>query len=98
MPAVLFELDFLSAPSVEAWLGEESNQKAMADALCDGVLRYLGMTAAVPAPVTPVTPVTGLTPSADEVRGLSADLTALANERDRLLEMAAKLNTLAKKL
>jgi N-acetylmuramoyl-L-alanine amidase len=42
MPAALFELDFISNPAVEAWLGEPLNQISMAEALCDGVLKHLG--------------------------------------------------------
>lgn len=54
MPAALFELDFISSPTVEAWLREEMNQIAMAGALCDGVLRFLEMVPATGSP--PVTP------------------------------------------
>jgi N-acetylmuramoyl-L-alanine amidase len=52
MPAALFELDFISSPSVEKWLGEELNQIAMAEALCDGVLRFVGI-GAVKVPAGP---------------------------------------------
>ena len=81
MPAALFELGFLSNVEEEAWLGEELNQIAMAEALCDGVMRHLGVTPA--APVAPKPAVSGVT--VDEVRA-------------ELLEMAAKLSTLAKRL
>lgn len=78
MPAVLFELDFISAPSVEAWLREEVNQIAMAEALCDGVLRFLGMGAVkVPAgpPAPPVKPTLK-----ERLRNLSTQLANLAEE------------------
>lgn len=96
MPSALFELDFISNPEVEAWLAEEANQQTMAEALCNGVLRYLGMVpAAVPA--TPATTLAGV--AADEVRGLAGDLLVIVNrQQNELLEMAAKLATLAKKL
>lgn len=57
MPAVLFELDFISAPSVEKWLGEELNQIAMAEALCDGVLRFVGIGAVKVLGGTPEPPI-----------------------------------------
>jgi len=43
MPAVLFELDFISNPTLELWLADADNQAAMAEALADGVLRHLKM-------------------------------------------------------
>lgn len=74
MPAALFELDFINNPAVEAWLREELNQIAMAEALCDGVLRYFEM---VPAKTPPV-PVR---PSIKErLRNLSTQLANLAEE------------------
>jgi N-acetylmuramoyl-L-alanine amidase len=75
-PAALFELDFISSPTVEAWLAEPLNQIAMAEALCDGVLRFFEM-----VPVTGVTPVTPSTPSLKErLRNLSTQLANLAEE------------------
>ena len=82
MPAVLFELDFISSPSVEKWLGEPANRAAMAEALCDGVLRYLGE-----VPVTGLTPVTPVTPAVppkqsfkERLRNVSTLLANLAEE------------------
>jgi N-acetylmuramoyl-L-alanine amidase len=49
MPAALFELDFISSPAVEAWLADPLNQIAIAEALCDGVLRFFEMVPAVPS-------------------------------------------------
>lgn len=73
MPAVLFELDFISSPSVETWLGEELSQIAMAEALCDGLLRYLGE--------VPVKPAVPPKPSIKErLRNLSTQLANLAEE------------------
>lgn len=78
MPAVLFELDFISSPSVEKWLGDELNQIAMAEALCDGLLRFLGVGAVkVPAgpPAPPVKPT-----FKERLRNLSTQLANLAEE------------------
>jgi len=74
MPAVLFELDFISSPSVEKWLGEELNQIAMAEALCDGVLRYLGE---VPVKLPPPPAKPSLK---ERLRNLSTQLANLAEE------------------
>lgn len=91
MPAALFELDFISSPSVEAWLAPELNQIAMAEALCDGVLEHLGKAE------KPKGPQDGAEPriSADQLRTAAGDALAMANQRERLLEMAALLTTLA---
>lgn len=76
MPAVLFELDFISSPTVEKWLGEELSQIAMAEALCDGVLRYLGE-----VPVKPAVPAVPAKPTLKErLRNLSTQLANLAEE------------------
>lgn len=77
MPAVLFELDFISSPSVEAWLADELNQIAMAEALCDGVLRHAGLRAAAPVPPAPARPKPTLK---DRLRNLSTQLANLAEE------------------
>ena len=81
-PAVLFELDFISSPSVEKWLGEELNQIAMAEALCDGVLRYLGEVPVKPGPSKPAE--AGAPPAArslkERLRNLSTQLANLAEE------------------
>lgn len=79
MPAALFELDFISSPEAEAWLGEEINQIAMAGALCDGVLRYLGKAAAPSAPKLPV-PVPVKRTMKERLRELSTQLANLAEE------------------
>lgn len=76
MPAALFELDFISSPSVEAWLADELNQIAMAEALCDGVLRYAAL-----GSMTPPKPVTPPRPTLKErLRSLSTQLANLAEE------------------
>ena len=83
MPAALFELDFISNPEVEQWLAAELNQIAMAEALSDGVLKHLGMLPGKAAVPVPV-PVQPVAP---------------ANPmKDKLLEMAAELVTLANRL
>lgn len=78
MPAALFELDFISSPSVEAWLADELNQIAMAEALCDGVLRYAGAPSPVPRDNRPEPPKK---PTFKErLRSLSTQLANLAEE------------------
>lgn len=84
MPALLFELDFISSPEVEAWLREPANQQAMAEALCDGVLHYFGMVPGVAA-----TPAPAPTPAPEPVQ---------ASVREKLLELSAELLTQAKRL
>lgn len=81
MPAALFELDFISGPTVEVWLREELNQIAMAEALCDGVLRYFEMApAAVKPPVQTGEPPAPLLPTVEaELRRLAAELNNLAD-------------------
>lgn len=75
MPAVLFELDFISSPSVEKWLADGANQHAMAEALCDGILAHLGD---VPVKVPPA-PAPALPPVKAELRRLATELNNLAD-------------------
>lgn len=77
MPAVLFELDFISSPSVEAWLADAANQNAMAEALCDGILRYAGIVPGPSAP--PANPAPVLPPVKAELRRLATELANLAD-------------------
>ena len=81
MPAALFELDFISNPETEAWLGQELNQIAMAEALADGVLRHLGRESrdARPEPKAPA-PVPVQRTMKERLRALSTELANLAEE------------------
>lgn len=79
MPAALFELDFISAPAVEAWLAEELNQIAMAEALCDGVLRYFRLVQV---------DATAAEPPAPHLPAVKSELRRLATELNNLADRA----------
>ena len=81
MPAALFELDFLSNAAAEQWLSETQNQISMAEALADGVLRHLRIGITKGPTVQGPTVQTGEPP--------------VPPLKDRLLELAAELITLA---
>ena len=57
-PAALFELGFISNPDGERWLADEMAQHGMAEALRNGVLRYLGIDRR-DLPMAPKKPVRG---------------------------------------
>jgi N-acetylmuramoyl-L-alanine amidase len=75
MPAALFELDFMSNPAAEAWLGDTAHQTAMAEALTDGVLRHLGVQA---GPLWAAVPVKRTLK--ERLRELSTQLANIAEE------------------
>lgn len=79
MPAVLFELEFIHTAAGEGFLANELNQIAMAEALCDGVLRHFGMSAAPAAAAAPVPPAAKPTMK-ERLRHLSTQLANLAEE------------------
>jgi N-acetylmuramoyl-L-alanine amidase len=77
MPAALFELDFISNTAAGAWMARPENQDAMAEALCDGVLKHLGRTPGAKAQAgTPAAPVERTLK--ERLRSLSAELANLA--------------------
>ncbi|MCW1884002.1 N-acetylmuramoyl-L-alanine amidase [Luteolibacter flavescens] len=79
MPAALFELDFISAPGGEGFLGDDKMQVEMAMALADGVLAHLRMVPSA-APVAPAAPTTSipLPTVKSELRRLVTELSTLA--------------------
>lgn len=49
MPAALFELEFIHTATGEAWLADENNRQACAEALAEGVLYHLGISTESPS-------------------------------------------------
>lgn len=74
MPAALFELEFIHTRPGAAFLSSGVNHVAMAEALCDGVLRHLGIVK--PLPAAPVTKPT----LKERARRISTELANLAEE------------------
>jgi N-acetylmuramoyl-L-alanine amidase len=83
MPAALFELEFIHTPAGEAFLGNEINEIAMAEALCDGVLRHLRLSKASAVAAGPSKPSEAGAPKKslkERLRSLSTQLANLAEE------------------
>lgn len=79
MPAALLEMEFIDTPSGEAWLDDESNLDRCADAICEGMLAFLGVSSdAGTAPLPPV-------PS-EPSTSIKADLEAVRADIDRILK------------
>jgi N-acetylmuramoyl-L-alanine amidase len=82
LPAALFELEFIHTGPGEAFLENSLNHISMAEALCDGVLRHLRISAG------PSKPAEAGAPSTPPKRTLKQQLRALSTELANLAEEA----------